>query len=225
MVPGHERAALGLIAALEAQTADGNRSAAKQLLLAYEDYLEAFPTNRDIMREFALLLVKRRSFDAAIPKLEALLPWDPGNRTLRRLLAYSYRKVDRCRDAVVLLKALLKERPRNEALLVELAHCLDRMGAAAYAQELLKKAMGFFPSSGTIPLALGVLLSRAKKTEKALEAFREAAARSPSDPRPLRRMEALYRNTGIDEYADRYAAEAAKLENTARGKKNPLRRH
>jgi Flp pilus assembly protein TadD len=124
------------------------------------------------------------------------------------VLAYSYRKSGRYREAVVLLKNLLKEDTRDVRLLLELAHCLDKSGSSSYAITLLKKSLPALPGSGEPALALGILLAREKKNEEALEAFREAAARSPKDPRPLRRMSALYRASGVAEFADRYEREA-----------------
>lgn len=209
---GHERAALGLIAALERSAAEKAPGAKAKLFEAYEEYIAAFPSNKAIIREFALYLVKDRLYAKAIPQLETLLAWEPANRTLRRLLAYSYRKTERFRDAAVVLKSLLKEQPRDASSLLDLAHCLDKTGATAYSISLLKSAVDFFPALGTPALALGILLSRAGKAEEAAAAFREAAARAPDDPRPLRRLEALYRKSGIDEFAEKYAAEALRKE-------------
>lgn len=209
--PSHEEAALGLIAALEAMEADG-QAETDSLVEAYRAYLSRFSDNRPIAREYTLLLVKRGRFAEATEPLETLLAAESSNRTLRRLLAYAYRRNDRYREAVVLLKALLKERPKDEGLLLELAHCLDKAGASKYAMELLEKAKAHFAATASASLALGILYAKAGKKERALECCREAAAKAPNDPRPLRRMEALYRKSGIAEYADRYADAAAKLE-------------
>ena len=209
----NEEASLGLIAALERLCAEHNIGALERLSEAYEDYLVKYPSNRTIMREYAMFLIKQQAFDVALPRLESLMAWEPSNWSLRKLLAYAYRKTERYREAVVLLKTLLKERPKEAPLVMELAYCLDKCGALPYAVDLLKKAAAFFPKNADPIMALGVLFAREGKTEQALDAFREAASRSPKDPRPLRRMEAIYRKGGVDEYAERYAAEAKKREN------------
>ncbi len=208
---GHERAWLGLIASAETLAA-GSEEAAVRLQDAYRDYLERFPDNIDIAREFAVLLFRKKIYAEAAGRLEILLAWDASNPKLRRLLAYAYRKTSRYREAAVLLKGLLKERPKDTALLLELAQSLDKAGGRAYAIALLKNALPIVPAAGEPALVLGVLLEKSGKKEAALDAFREAAARNPADPRPFRRMEALYRSSGIREFADRYAAEAEKRE-------------
>jgi len=221
----HEEAALGLIAASEALSSDSSDSA-DALTEAYSSYLERFPSNRAIEREFAMHLMKREAFERAVDILESLLAADGGNATLRRTLAYAYRKVRRYRDAIVLLKPLLKERPDQAETLLELAHCLDKAGSTAYAVKLLAEAVRYFPKASSPMLALGILLSKSGKREKALEAFREAASRAPSDPKPLRYLEETYRKSGIAEYAERYAAEAERLESKrAKLSRTPIAPH
>lgn len=213
---GNEDAELGLIAALERLCEEGAQGAQDRLIAAYNTYLAHYPSNWKIVREFALFLIKKESFEDAVPRLEALLAWEPANWTLRKLLAYSYRKTARYANAVVLLKTLLKERPKEMQLVIELAHCLDKCGSVSYAIDLLKKASSFFPKNGELLLAMGILSDREGKTEQALDALREAAAKNPKDARPLRRMEAIYRKRGVDEFAQRYGAEASKREKAHR---------
>jgi tetratricopeptide (TPR) repeat protein len=206
---GHERAYLGEIASTEALLSRGEADAERRLAQAYDAYLDRWPDNRVIRRERALFLVRTSRFKEASDELCALLAWEPANATLRSVLAYAYRKCGRYREAAVLLKGLLKERQRDLRLLLEFVHCLERAGAHTYATAVLEKALPLFPDSARVPLVLGMLRSAAGKTESALEAYREAAARDSSDPRPLKRMAEIYRKSGIQELADRYEREAA----------------
>lgn len=210
--PDHERAYLGSIASLEILLQDGQTAAADALIQRYTDYLDRWPDNRSIRREYALFLVKQERYELAEQELEALLTWDSANKTLRRLLAYIYRKNRRYRDAAVLLKGLLKEDPQNVALLLELVGCMDRSNLKTYTYPILEKAIKHFKHSADIALAFGDAAYRAKKIEQALDAYREAASRAPDDPRPYQRLALVYRKQGVTELADRYEMEAKNRE-------------
>ncbi|MFQ3546939.1 MAG: tetratricopeptide repeat protein [Termitinemataceae bacterium] len=204
----HERAYLGEIAALE-QLVQNNDEAAKQRLISvYQLYLQYWPDNRAIRREFALFLVKQQFFPEAELELEALLAWDSTNRTLRRLLAYVYRKNKKYRDAALLLRGLLKEDPHNEELLLEFVGCMERSNLGKYAFIILEKAYGHFKTSANIAIVFGDALYKGKQIEKALDVYREAVNRSPNDFRPYERMAMIYRKQGVIEMALRYEQEA-----------------
>jgi Flp pilus assembly protein TadD len=213
--PKHEEASLGLIASLQAQEADGSFEASRRLPDAYRDYLDQYPDNPRILREYALLLVRKDRFREAVGRLEALLAWEPQNLSLRRLLAYSYRKTGHFREAAIFLRDILRERPKDAKLLLELSFCLTKSGAAEYAENLLRTSIPLFQKNGDIHLALATILLKRKKKEEAMERLRESAALSPHDSRALRKMETAYRASGSEEMAQRYAMEAANREKKA----------
>lgn len=214
---GNERAYLGEIAALEAQLSEGDGKAEPRLRRLYELYLSRWPDNRTIRREWALFLFNRQDYPRAIEELTVLLAWEPSNPTLRRVLSYALRKMERYREATVLLKNLLKENPRDIKLLLEFAGCLERSGAMDYAAMVLEKAQDLFKTTAQVALALGTLRYRQKRLEDALDAFRRASELAPQDPRPYQWMAALYKQTGVAELAQRYAEEARKREPRAKG--------
>jgi len=214
----HERAYLGSIASLELLVQEGQTDAVDTLIQRYKAYLERWPDNRRIRREFALFLVKQQQYEAAQTELEDLLTWETDNRTLRRLLAYVYRKNRRYRDAAILLKGVLKEDPQNIGLLLEFIGCMDRSNLKKYSYPILEKAVKHFKNSVDVALAFGDAAYRDKKIEQALDAYREAAARNGEDPRPYQRMALVYKRQGILEMADRYEKEA----NIRQNRKNKL---
>jgi len=214
----HERAYLGSIASLELLVQEGQTDVVDTLIHRYKAYLERWPDNRRIRREFALFLVKQQQYEAAQSELEDLLTWETDNRTLRRLLAYVYRKNRRYRDAAILLKGVLKEDPQNIGLLLEFIGCMDRSNLKKYSYPILEKAVKHFKNSVEVALALGDAAYRDKKIEQALDAYREAAARNGEDPRPYQRMALVYKRQGILEMADRYEKEA----NIRQNRKNKL---
>jgi tetratricopeptide (TPR) repeat protein len=229
----HERSWLGEIAALEELSAEqpgaaaftdpgllaaGERKArtwtaaqiASELHFAYDQYIRRWPDNYTIRRERALYLIHTFEYEEAVKELEVLLAWEPSNPSLRRVLAYGYRKTGRYREAAVFLKSLLKEKPRNVELLLEYSGCLERAGAPKYAIAVLEKAMALLTKSPEIPIALGLIYSRERKLEKAFDLLREAAARSPRDPRPYHWMAVLARKKGRTEEAEKFEFEAKK---------------
>jgi tetratricopeptide (TPR) repeat protein len=211
---GNEQSHLGAIAALEVLYKEGKPEAREELIAAYGVYLDRWGDNYHIRRDRALFFVKTGEFSRAVPELELLLAWESANPTLRRVLAYAYRKTGRYREAAVFLKALLKEKSGDTGLLLEYTRCLERAGAAPYARLVLEKALGVFKQSPEIPLALAILRYRERKIEAAFDLLREAAGRAPRDPRPYEWMAHISRKIGSADEALRYEAEAQK-----RGKK------
>jgi tetratricopeptide (TPR) repeat protein len=208
----HERAWLGLMAGLEALLDYGDIDSTvtqKEIASTYRNYLKIWPSNTNIRRDRALLLVRTFDYTEAVPELEKLLVLEPSNHSLRRVLAYSYRKTGRYREAAVYLRTLLREKPRDVELLIEYTGCLYRTGAKRYALGLLEKARELFQNSGNISLALGILNFKQKNVEKAFDLFREAAALSPKDPRPYEWMSEAARRNGDRDYSH-YKNEARK---------------
>ena len=216
----HEEALLGLIAAREAlleegQAATACQDAGEKLSASYRDYLEYWPDNRSIRRDEALFLVRTCEYEKAAKKLEALLAWDPANPGLRRVLAYSYRKLGNYRSAAVYLRALLKERPKDTRLLLEYCGCIERSGGTGYARMILEKAASYFAQSSEIPTALGLLAYREGHLEKAFDYLREAASKNKKDPRPYRWMYLIAQKKGDSEGAKRYEREYQRVVNNS----------
>ncbi|MDR1617715.1 MAG: tetratricopeptide repeat protein [Treponema sp.] len=233
----HERARLGEIAALGALAGNGGgetrprekaagggllsaaerrgemRTAEKyhrELRAAYDDYVRRWPDNYVIRRERALYLLNTFEYAEAVRELENLLVREPSNPSLRRVLAYGYRKTGRFREAAVFLKALLKENPGNIQILLEYSGCLQRAGGARYAVAVLEKAVRLFSKAPELYMALALLQAKEKKLEKAFDLLREAAALNGEDPRPWHWMAALARKAGNGGAVKRYEAEERK---------------
>jgi tetratricopeptide (TPR) repeat protein len=229
----HEKARLGEIAALEAlagesrgagprEKADGGGLLAaaerreglgtaekyrRELRAAYDNYVRRWPDNYVIRREWALYLLNTFEYGKAAEELESLLVREPSNPSLRRVLAYGYRKTGRFREAAVFLKALLKEDPGNIPLLLEYSGCLRRAGGARYAAAVLEKALRLFNRAPELYMALALLEAGEKKTEKAFDLLREAAALNREDPRPWHWMAVLARKEGNGGAVKKYEAE------------------
>lgn len=215
---GHEKAWLGGISALEllssaeSRAGDGRRGLlskierqaemraiqerVRDLREYYDGYVNRWPDNVRIRRDRALYLLHSCEYAQAVGELEALLAWEPSNFSLRRVLAYAYRKTGRYREAAVYLKSMLKEKPRQLDILLEYTGCLERSGAAQYAILVLEKAREFIKKKSEIPLALGLLYAKERNMEKAFEFLKEAASLDPKDPRPHQWMAKLAAQKG-----------------------------
>jgi tetratricopeptide (TPR) repeat protein len=207
----HERAFLGKIAGWEVLANEKKKKASNNLKIAYVDYLNKWQDNRNIRREFALFLIHICEFEKASAELKKLLVHEPRNPSLRRVLAYTYRKTDQYRDAAVLLKGLLKENPKNKDLLLEFAGCLERAGSVHFASSVLEKALLVFKDKkdkADIYLALGMLYYRDKKIEKAFDMLRESAAKNTKNPKPYEWMAVIARKNGDNQGSTQYEFEA-----------------
>ncbi len=213
--PEHERSFLGRIAGLEVLANEGKKESSGNLKQSYIDYLNKWADNRNIRREAALFLIHICEFHEASRELEKLLVYEPGNSSLRRVLAYTYRKTDQYRDAAVLLKGLLKENPKDKHLLLEFAGCLERAGSVHFASGVLEKALFLFKDTADIYLALGMLYYRDKKIEKSFDMFREAAAKDTKNPKPYEWMAAIARKNGDKQGSSQYAYEAERRKKAA----------
>jgi tetratricopeptide (TPR) repeat protein len=206
--PEHEMAYLAVIAAAEALYNERKEGNVELLNASYKEYLEIWPDNHKLRREWALYLIRNGDFSEAGQQLEVLLPWEPANPTLRRVLAYAYRKTGRYQEAAAFLKGLLKENPRNIQVLLEYASCLDRAGAPHYAKAVLGKAAELLKNPPEVLTALGMLYFREGNVEGAFALLREAAARDADDPRPYTLMALLTRKRGDKAGAEKYEQEA-----------------
>jgi tetratricopeptide (TPR) repeat protein len=226
----HERAWLGEIAALEAlapDTLNPERSNPKgetdpgyeeELGKILDQYLRRWPDNHRIRRERAILLVRQKNYGPAAEELETLLAREPGNPSLRRILAYSYRKLGRCREAAVFLRQLLQKQPRDLRLLLEYTGCLERAGAPDHAIFLLEKTLPLFPSSADLPINLALICFREGNAARALEYLQQAANRAPRDVRPWQWMAAIAGKQGDRESAECWNREAEKRQKKGRQK-------
>ncbi|MDA8424804.1 MAG: tetratricopeptide repeat protein [Treponema sp.] len=206
LVPEHELSLLYRISVAE------SLGRAESLPAAYEAYLELYPDNAKLRREYVNLLVGGKDWEKAAAALEGGLPYaEPGERG-RRLLALCYRSSGRYREAAIVYRDLLRQTPSSGELLVGLAHCLDKDGKTSFALALLEKAPAEAKSGVEPWILLGAFYARLEKAEAAVDALRRATEIAPDNPRPWRNLGLLYRRQGLPEFADRCLERAEELE-------------
>ncbi len=202
LAPDHELSLLYRISVAESLDDGVTRG------VAYAAYLEAYPDNSKLRREYVSLLVDLGDWAGAATQLELGLPYGEMGERSRRLLAVSYRNAGRYREAAVAYRDLLREEPSSGELLVGLAWCLDREGQAEYALALLEKAPKAAKAHADPWILQAALYSKADKIEAAVKALRTAIDFDRKNERAWRNLCALYRKQGLTELAANCEEEA-----------------
>jgi predicted Zn-dependent protease len=202
---GNETALLARIET-ERRLADADRA-----LAACADYLDRYPENYRVRREYAELLFGRKDYSRAAREIEQLLPRQPRHAGLRRMLARSYRGSRRNAEAVLLFRDLLRENPSSEELLHELAFALAASGSQPSAVALVRKATQAFPNRPGLHVLLGGLYLKSRDLERAAQTLRQAVAIFPSDWRLARSLGLVYRRQGNAAFAERFLTRAQAL--------------
>lgn len=204
--PSHEMALLYLVSVAESGADEGN------ILAAYARYLERFPDNGSMRKQYVDRLVRARSWEEAAAAIEDGYAYGMRGKGPDRLLAFCYRGAKRWREAAAMYRSLLIDDARNVEYLLGLTHCLERSGAREMAAAVLSRGAAYIAKEAEPYLALGVMLARGGKAESAANAFTKAAELAPADPRPLRNLANLYERGGIREMAERFRERADRLE-------------
>jgi tetratricopeptide (TPR) repeat protein len=202
LVPDHELSLLYRISTAESLGDDEARGE------AYAAYLEAYPDNQKLRREYVSALADRGDWAAASTQLEASLAFGAPDERTRRLIALSYRNAGRHRDAAVVYRDLLRENPSSGELLVGLAYCLEREGKADYALALLEKAPAAAKARAAPWIMQAALYARAGRDEAAVAALRSAIERNRGDEKAWKSLVSLYRKRGLSELAANCEEEA-----------------
>ncbi|MGA2546910.1 MAG: tetratricopeptide repeat protein [Rectinemataceae bacterium] len=202
LVPDHELSLLYRISVAESLESEADRDE------AYAAYLEAYPDNSKLRREYVNSLSARGDWAGAAAQLELGIPYGEMGERSRRLLAVSYRNAGRYREAAVAYRDLLREEPSSGDLLVGLAYCLDHEGQTDYALALLEKAPKAAKARADTWLFQAALYVRGGKFEAAVQALRAAIDRERGNERAWRNLSALYRKQGLSELAANCEEEA-----------------
>jgi tetratricopeptide (TPR) repeat protein len=182
----------------------------------YDLYLKHYPEDQDMRREFIPLLYELGSYRAASREIVRLLPHEPDNTRLKKMLAACYRKTKQYREAIILFKELLQENPRSLDMLRSLVFCLEESAQPGTAIQLLEKARAFFRNEARLLLPLGVLYFKQNELEKAAAVFRDVVSLpkkiSPDELwKAYRNLGLVYRRSGSPEFAEKFLRRAAEI--------------
>ncbi len=182
----------------------------KKLLSALKEYFDAGYFDYDLSKEYILNLYELKKYKEVIKEAERALGYSR-NRKIERILANSYRLNGDYGKAVVLYRDLLKEKPDSPVFLKALVYCMEKNGEIEKSVKLMETALSYIKKpESSLYLIYGVLLYKNGDTEKASAVFRDNIARYPDDWRSYKNLSALYREQGLEEFAERYRSEAEK---------------
>jgi tetratricopeptide (TPR) repeat protein len=178
---------------------------------AYIGYLELYPDNISIRREYADKLLAIGRWDEAAREYEAIVPYQNYNPRLMRVIAFCLRKAKSYREAAILYRELALKRPDRADDAKNLIFCLVKMGRKEQAAQLMEAASKHFPKDPECPLYLGWIYFKLGRIEKASAAYRKAIDMSPKSWQGHEGLAAIYEKQGMGEMANRYRVAAAKL--------------
>jgi tetratricopeptide (TPR) repeat protein len=182
-----------------------------KLMGAYAEYLNHYPDNLDLRRDYSELLYGEGRFAEACSQLEALVPHEPKNKDLRVKLAHSYRQSSRYPEAVLLYRQLILEAPKSLDLVRSLVFCLEKSSGRETVILLLEKALKFFREDAWLQHRLGALYMREGRLEKAAQMFRGLVGSNPRDWQAYESLSKLYRKMGNTGFAERFRRKADEL--------------
>lgn len=184
----------------------------KSAIKACRNYLEKYPDNRSIRKDYVAKLLDSSRWAETIAAIEEGFAYGLRGRGAERILGRCYTNTKRWRDAATVYRSLLRSDPANPKYLLALTASLENSGARELALAVLSRGAVFIGRKAEPFLALGEIYIRAKKPEEAVRAFTKASELAPADPRPLRALADYYKKAGIGEMAARFSDRAEKLE-------------
>ncbi len=175
-------------------------------------YLKLVPKDIEVRTAFIQHLYRNEKHEAALKQIETVLPHVSDSRFLNRIRAICYRKLENYNQAAVMYRKLLQNEPEKEEYLRPLVFCLSKTGRSEHAIRLLSAAIEYLPSpSLSLYLIYGVMNYKAGNTTKALDAFRTAQEVEPEDWRAYYNVAEIYRQRGMEEFAQRFYDHAERL--------------
>jgi Flp pilus assembly protein TadD len=175
-------------------------------------YLKLEPHDIDIRTVYIQHLYADEKYQSALKQIEMVLPYLHDSRYLNRIRAICYRKIKDYNQAAVIYRRLLQQEPEKEEYLRPLVFCLSKTGRKTQALQLLSAAIGYLPSpSLNLYLIYGVMQYKEGNSSAALEAFRSAQEVEPTDWRAYYNVAEIYRQRGMEQFAQRFYERAEKL--------------
>jgi tetratricopeptide (TPR) repeat protein len=202
-----------MTALLTVYSETGNKKESRR---TYDLYLQHYPEDQDMRRQYVPLLYELGSYRAASREIIRLLPHEPRNPTLKKMLAVCYRKTKKYREAIILFKELLRENPRSLDMLRSLVFCLEESAQPQTAIQLLEKARVYFRDEAKLLLPLGVLYFKQNDLEKAASVFRRVVS-TPKNVskeelwKAYRNLGLVYRRSGSQDFAEKFLNRAAAI--------------
>ncbi len=181
-----------------------------KLMQAMKNYLNTGFFDYDLALEYLQILYENKRYKETIQEAEIILGYHK-NMKVSRILANSYRLTGQYSKARIVYRRLLKENPQNTVFLKALLFCMDKTELNNESIVLCEHAVNYLKKpESSLFLILGVLLHKNGETEKAQKIFRENINRFPEDWRSYDNLGRIYKEMGMDDFAERFLSEGLK---------------
>ena len=194
---------------IEALSRIGNES---QLRITLKKYLKNFEDDTQKRTLYAELLIDSENYKEAAEELRILLSESGSDMNRLKKYAFCCRKAGMFSDASILYRQILSADPYNEKYLKMLLYCMRKDGRDAETIPVLEAAVEAFKEpSVELLLVYGSTLYRNDRDEEALAVFQKCIYNGIKDWRLYRNIGVLYKNKGLNEWAEMYIKKSEKL--------------
>lgn len=165
-----------------------SRELHKQMMSLYNQALDDFPGNHELLYGRALNAAAIGRLDILETDLQAILVQDPQNADALNALGYTLAdKTDRLQEALGYIQQALDLKPEAPAILDSMGWVQYRLGNHMQALRYLQHAMELMPDA-EIASHLGEVLWVTGEKDEALKVWREALKRNPHSKSLLEAM-------------------------------------
>ncbi len=181
-------ATLGYMVLSQGSSREYGQRAAK----IFESALKLDPQHTRSQRGLVEALLVQSAWEAAIPKLRALLVQKPEDDLLRRKLAATLQAAGKRVEAALELRTIAQRNPTETRTLKELAALLETENKPEEAEKTLEEALGRDPADQDTLLRLGGLRTRRGQYDRAQAHFEAVLTKTPDSAEAFAGLVALF---------------------------------
>lgn len=143
-------------------------------LSTFKQYVDMAENTPETRAKYASFLFLTKDYEGTLAEVQEVLKSDPENKTMNRLLAYSYLELGRPEEALQAMENYLSKVDPNSMIASDYEYygkILGRNNQPAKAIENLEKAIAMEPSKPELYYDLANLYAREKQFDKAVEVY------------------------------------------------------
>ena len=156
-------------------TGDGAR-----LLEQYRQAVETRPEDADARTSFAMVLVRLKRTEEALPHFERAIALAPERLEHHLNLGNAFSQLRRWPEAIAVLRRGQQLQPADAATTLALAQALQRNGNGAEAVGEFQKAIGLAPNDGALRIALAETYEAQARWQEAVQVYSEYLKIAPA---------------------------------------------
>ena len=170
----------------------------------FRDYLSIVPDDNMVRRYYINHLYRTGNYNKAIKEIEQYSSEYANDDNVNRLLAKCYLNIRDYQKAMLIYKQILHLHPDNSNYLLSFAYCTGKLFGQEKALELLEKSRKYIKNSINIELTIGVLATKLKKSNIALDAFKNVLELDEKEWRAYYNIAKIYESQGLKDFAVKF---------------------